>query len=191
VPPCTCWTSLWAALRRYLQRLQLAGLETLSVLDASSLPARELKASSFLLRWSSPPSFPISSMLLLLHVLPVANHGTWGMLNKHLSANPRIAALFWGVAEACVKCGHCRPISKIALGYHSETGQALLLRLPSRTAHCSSHTWASLVEKMLSRASVMTGCQHVAFQPNQFGAIPAESTEDAGVFSPISFELVG
>jgi len=36
---------------------------------------------------------------------PGPNHVTWGML-KHLSANPHIASLFLGLAEACIQVGH-------------------------------------------------------------------------------------
>jgi len=36
---------------------------------------------------------------------PGPDHVTWGML-KHLTANPHIATLFLGLAEACLQVGH-------------------------------------------------------------------------------------
>jgi len=113
---------------------------------------------------------------------PGPDHVTWGML-KHLSANPRIAALFLGVAEACIQVGHWPA--------HFKESLSVIIPKPGKPSYATPksfcpivllNTLGKLVEKMLSRRMQYDGVQHGAFQPNQFGGISQRSTEDAGVF---------
>jgi len=96
---------------------------------------------------------------------------------------PHIATLFLGLVEACIQVGHWPA--------HFKESLSVIIPKPGKPSYATPksfrpivllNTLGKLVEKMLSRHMQFDGVHHGAFQPNQFGGISQQSTEDAGVF---------
>jgi len=141
--PCNDIDSLWGALDGTYNAANGRPVD-LSILDVVlSLPPRE---------WSP---FSMLEMTQALHVCsstlaPGPDHVTWWML-KHLSANPCIASLFLGLAEACIWVGHW-------LAHFKESLSVIILKLGKASYSTPKlfrlimllNTFSKLVEKMLS-----------------------------------------
>ena len=179
--PCNNLDSLWGALDRIYNAANGRPVD-LSILDAiPPLPVREW--------WL----FSMLELTQALHtcfsmLAPGLDHITWGML-KHLAANPCIARLFLGLAEACLQVGHW-------LAHFKESLSVIILKL-DKLSYLTPKSFhpiillnmsGKLVKKMLSCQLQFEGVQYGTFQPNQFGGISQRSTEDAGHTSGVGKE---
>jgi len=167
--------SIWGALNGTYNAANGRPVD-LRILDAiPSLPVQEWKPFSML--ELTQALHTCSSMLA-----PGPDHVTWGML-KTLAANPHIASLFLGLAEACIQLGHWLVHFKESLSVIiPKLGKLSYLTPKLFRPIVLLNMLSKLVEKMLSCHMQYDGVQHGAFQPNQFGGISQHSTEDAGVF---------
>jgi len=173
--PCNNLNSLWGALDGTYNAANGRPVD-LSILDAiPPFPVREWRPFAMLELTQALHAY--SSTLALK-----PDHITWGML-KHLSANPHIAGLFLGLAEACLQVGHWPA--------HFKESLFIIILKPGKSSYITSksfcpivllNTLGKLIEKMLSHCLQFDGVQYSAFQPNQFGGISQRSMEDAGVF---------
>jgi len=154
----------------------------LSVLDAvPSLPMREWKAFSMLELTQALHACSSTSAL-------GPDHVTWGML-KHLAANPCIARLFLGIAEACIQVGHWPAHFKESLSVIIPK----LGKVPYSTPKLFRpivllNMLGKLVEKMLSCCMQFDGVHH---NPISLGASPSIPPRMPGFSSPISFKPGG
>jgi len=141
--PCNDMDSLWGALNGTYNTANGRPVD-LSILDAvPSLPIWEWKLFSML------------ELTQALHVCsstlaPGPDHVTWGML-KTLVANPCIASLFLGLAEACIQLSHWLTQFKESL--------SVIIPKPGKPSYSTPksfqpivllNTLGKLVEKMLS-----------------------------------------
>jgi len=96
--PCNDLDSLWRALDSTYNAVNGRPVDW-SILDAiPALPVQEWQPFSMLELTQALHMYLSTSAL-------GPDHITWGML-KHLMANPCIATLFLGLAEACMVAGH-------------------------------------------------------------------------------------
>ena len=166
--PCNDVDFLWGALNGTYNTANGRPVD-LSILDAiPPLPVQEWKLFSMLELTQALHACSSTSA-------PGPNHITWGML-KTLTANPRIASLFLGLAEACIQLGHWPA--------HFKESLSVIIPKPGKPSYSTPklfhpivllNTLGKLVEKMLSHRMQYDGVQHGTFQPNQFGGVSQHS----------------